>query len=51
LLGKLEGPGRGSGVPVALPIGVIGDYREGRIWRSRAFGDHEQALRAAGLTE
>jgi len=34
-----------------LPISVLGDYREGRIWRSRAFSDHGEALRAAGLAE
>jgi len=50
-LGRLEGRGRGSGVQVALPISVLCDYREGRIWRSRAFSDHGEALRAAGPTE
>ena len=34
-----------------LPISALGDYREGRIWRSRAFSDHGEALRAAGLAE
>jgi ketosteroid isomerase-like protein len=51
LLGSLEGRGRGSGVPVVLPISVLGDYREGRIWRCRTFSDHGEALRAAGLSE
>jgi ketosteroid isomerase-like protein len=50
-LGRLEGRGRGSGVQVEWPIGVISDYREGTIWRTRAFTDHGEALRAAGLTE
>ncbi|HME03536.1 MAG TPA: nuclear transport factor 2 family protein [Solirubrobacteraceae bacterium] len=50
-LGRLEARGRGSGVPVALPLSVLGDYREGRIWRSRAFSDFGEALRAAGVEE
>jgi len=50
-LGRLEGRGRGSGVLVELPIGSISDYREGKCWRLRAFGDHGGALRAAGLSE
>jgi|SRR5208283_1625244 len=50
-LGRLEGRGRGSGVLVELPIGSISDYREGKCWRLRAFGDHGEALRAAGLAE
>jgi ketosteroid isomerase-like protein len=47
-LGRLEGRGRGSGVQVELPIGSISDYRDGKVWRLRAFGDHRDALRAAG---
>jgi ketosteroid isomerase-like protein len=50
-LGRLEGRGRGSGVLVELPIGSISDYREGKCSRLRAFGDHGEALRAAGLTD
>ena len=48
-LGRLEGRGRGSGVQVELPIGSISDYRDGKVRRLRAFGDHGDALRAAGL--
>jgi len=50
-LGRLEGQGRGSGVQVELPIGAISDYRDGKCWRLRAFGDHGEALRSAGLSE
>jgi ketosteroid isomerase-like protein len=51
-LGRLEGRGRGSGVQVVLPIGAIGDYRADNIcWRFRAFSDHAEALRAAGLEQ
>jgi ketosteroid isomerase-like protein len=49
-LGRLKGRGRGSGVEVELPIAVISDFREGKCWRTRAFSDHGEALRAAGLT-
>ena len=48
-LGRLKGRGRGSGVQVELPIGVISDFRDGKCWRTRAFPDHDEALRAAGL--
>jgi ketosteroid isomerase-like protein len=50
-LGRMEGQGRGSGVPVDAPIGVICDVRGGKVWRSRAYLDHGEALRAAGLSE
>jgi ketosteroid isomerase-like protein len=50
-LGRLEGRGRGSGIPVEWPIGSLGDFREGKVWRIRGFPDHGEALRAAGLTE
>jgi ketosteroid isomerase-like protein len=50
-LGRIEGRGRGGGVQVALPISVISDFREGKCWRLRAFSDHDEALRAAGLEE
>ena len=49
LLGRLEGRGKGGGVPVSTPMGMIFDFRQGRCWRHRVYLDHEQALRAAGL--
>jgi ketosteroid isomerase-like protein len=49
VLGRLEGRGRGSGVPVDAPIGVLDDFRDGKISRVRAFLDHGDAARAAGL--
>src|SRR5690349_5695390 len=30
---------------------VISDFRDGKIWRSRTYLDHGEALRAAGLSE
>jgi ketosteroid isomerase-like protein len=50
-LGRMVGRGRGSGVPVDTPLGVLGDYRDGRCWRIRGILGHDEALRAAGLSE
>lgn len=50
-LGRTEGRGRGSGVPVDTPLAVIYDVRAGKVSRARAYLDHGEALRAAGLTE
>ena len=51
VLGRAEGRGKGSGVPVASPFAMVLEFRDGRILRSRSFLDHSQALRAAGLSE
>jgi ketosteroid isomerase-like protein len=47
----MSGRGLGSGVPVDAPVGMIFECREGQIARIRSFLDHQEALRAAGLTE
>jgi ketosteroid isomerase-like protein len=49
VLGRLEGHGRGGGVPVDSPVGAVWDLRDGRIWRLRAYLDHEAARRTAGV--
>jgi ketosteroid isomerase-like protein len=51
VLGRIEARGRGSGVPVDAPYGLIIDFRGGKLSRMRAFLDHGEALRAAGLDE
>jgi ketosteroid isomerase-like protein len=51
VLSRFAGRGRSSGVSVDAPLGVIFDLRGGRISRIRAYLDHGEALRAAGLTE
>ena len=51
LLGRADGRGRGSRVKVDMPLGVIYDFRDGRISRVRTYLDHGEALRAAGLAE
>ncbi len=51
LLGRADGRGRGSGVEVDMPLGVIYDFRDGRISRVRTYLDHDEALRAVGLSD
>jgi ketosteroid isomerase-like protein len=51
MLGRLEGRGKGSGVPVDSSLGMVFDFRGGKIARIRGFLDHGEALRAAGLAE
>jgi ketosteroid isomerase-like protein len=50
-LGRIEGRGRGSGVPVDAPMGAVFDFRGGKISRARSYLDHAAALEAAGLKE
>jgi ketosteroid isomerase-like protein len=47
VLGRLEGRGRGGGVPVDSPVGAVWDLRGGEIWRLRAYLDHGAASAAA----
>ena len=49
VLGRLEGRGRGGGVPVDSPVGAVWDLREGKIWRLRAYLDRAEASEVAGL--
>jgi ketosteroid isomerase-like protein len=51
MLGRLEGRGMGSGVPVDASLGMVFDFRDGMISRIRGYLDHADALRAAGLSE
>ena len=51
MLGRLEGLGKGSGVPVDSSLGMVFDFRGGAISRIRSYLDHAEALRAAGLPE
>jgi len=47
MLGRLEGRGKGSGVPVDSPLGMVFDFRDGAISRIRGYLDHAEALEAA----
>jgi ketosteroid isomerase-like protein len=51
MLGRLDGLGKGSGVPVDSSLGMVFDLRGGAISRIRGFLDHAETLRAAGLEE
>jgi ketosteroid isomerase-like protein len=51
MLGRLEGRGMGSGVPVDSSLGMVFDFRDGMISRIRGFLDHTEALEAAGLLD
>ena len=51
VLGRLEGHGRGGGVPVDSPVGAVWEVRDGRIWRLRAYLDQDEARRTAGVAD
>jgi ketosteroid isomerase-like protein len=51
LLGRLEGRGLASGVPVSAPLDILYHLRDGKVSRMHSFLDHDEALRAAGLKE
>ncbi len=51
VLGRLEGRGRGGGVPVNSPVGAVWELRRAQIWRLRAYLDLTKALKAVGLEE
>jgi uncharacterized protein len=51
VLGHLHGRGRGGGVPVRSPVGAVWDLRGGRIWRLRAYLDHDEARNVASLEQ
>ncbi len=48
---RMAARGRGSGAPVTGQQTVIFDFRDGKISRVRAYFDHGEALRVAGLPE
>lgn len=50
-IGRLEGRGLVSGVPVSAPLDMLFDLRGGNISRMHSYLDHGEALRAAGLSE
>ena len=51
VLGRMQGRGKASGVPVDSPYVTILDFRGDRIWRSRVYLDRAEGLRVAGLHE
>jgi ketosteroid isomerase-like protein len=51
MLGRLEGRGKSSGVPVDSSLGMVFDFRDRLISRIRGYLDHAEALEAAGLPD
>ena len=51
VLGRMEGRGKGSGVPIGSPLGTITDFRDRKMSRVRIYLDPAEASRAAGLDE
>jgi ketosteroid isomerase-like protein len=51
MLGRLAGCGRGSGVRVESPLGMLFGFRNQTISQIRGYLDHGEALQAAGLSE
>ncbi|HEY4451531.1 MAG TPA: nuclear transport factor 2 family protein [Solirubrobacteraceae bacterium] len=51
VLMRVEGRGRGSGIPVDALQAIIVDLRGEKISRTRSYLDRAEALRAAGLAE
>ena len=51
MLGRMEGRGKGSGVPIDMPLGQIFDFRDGKVCRIRSYLDPADALQAVGLAE
>jgi ketosteroid isomerase-like protein len=50
-LGTIKATGTESGVETELPFTVVARYADGRLTRFTDFGDKDQALEAAGLSE
>jgi ketosteroid isomerase-like protein len=48
---RVTARGRASGAEVSYEHGQLWTLRDGRVVRMRVFSDHDEALRAAGLTE
>jgi ketosteroid isomerase-like protein len=49
VLGRIEGRGVGSGVPVDAPLGLVYELRGGKIAVARGYFDHGEARKAVGL--
>ncbi len=50
-LGTTRLTGKGSGVETDMPFAVVASFRDGRMTQFTDFGDKDQALEAAGLSE
>jgi ketosteroid isomerase-like protein len=50
-LGTFHLTGRGSGIETEVPAAIAATFRDGLIIHLKDYGDHRQALEAAGLWE
>jgi ketosteroid isomerase-like protein len=50
-LGRIEGRGRSSDVPVDSPMGAMFDFRGPKVWRARSYLDHVEAARAGRVEQ
>ena len=50
-LGRTEGRGRASGVRVDSPLATVFNFSGAKMSRARAYLDHGEASRAAGLED
>jgi hypothetical protein len=50
-LGTIHATGKGSGVEAEFTLAVLARYKDGLVTDYIDFGDREQALEAAGLSE
>jgi ketosteroid isomerase-like protein len=50
-LGRFQARGKGSGVEIDVPLGMVGVVRDKKVVYSRFFTDPAEALGAAGLSE
>jgi ketosteroid isomerase-like protein len=49
LLYRATGVGKGSHIPVDLPVAMVWDVKDGKLWRGRVYLDQKAALAEAGL--
>jgi ketosteroid isomerase-like protein len=50
-LGTLRVTGTGSGIEIEVPLAIVASFRNGLITDLKDYGDKDQALEAAGLSE
>jgi ketosteroid isomerase-like protein len=50
-LGTLHFTARASGIETEAPLGVVASFHDGLITQFTDYGDHTQAIEAAGLSE
>jgi ketosteroid isomerase-like protein len=49
--GEIRARGRSSGLDTRVPLAWLIEFRDGKLWRNRSYGDKDEALEAAGRSE